>query len=98
MLHILALNVNNSYYLKLINCNTISKDFDIDEESKSKSKSCENSCTDNSVDEFLNGLNTLNKHKTLANFSENVAKSNFQYLMSTFPNVHYEIQIPPPRA
>lgn len=98
LVHLLAINVRDQYYLSFTNCTNVSKDFDLDEESKTNSKSSENNSPDDSIDVFVEDLYKNNKSKILLILGFNIKKNGFQYLINAFPKVHYEIQSPPPRA
>ena len=98
MIHLLALNVRDDYYMSFTQSSNISKDFDIEEEVTPKTKSTENNNCDNAVDDFLNSLNFTNKITSLYELTNLTGKLRFHFSLNAFPLVHYEIQSPPPRA
>lgn len=98
MVHLLAVNMQFDTYLNMISPTNISKDFDIEKESKSNSKTTEKDFVDSEVDDFLESL-TQNNKKFLMNLNlENYNKHNFQFSVNALPIVHFDIQSPPPRA
>lgn len=98
MFHILAMNIYKDYYAHLINYSTISKDFDVEEESNPKSKTNQSSNFDDSLDEYLNIPNSFHQNKNALNFVETSQRLKFHFSIGVLPIVHYEIQIPPPRV
>lgn len=98
MIHLLAINIRDDYYMAFTQCSNISKDFDIEEETMPKTKSTENNNYDNSVDDFLSNLLVTNKVSSLYEFANGTNKLKFHFSINAFPLVHYEIQSPPPRV
>jgi hypothetical protein len=98
MIHLLAINIRDDYYMSFFHCTSISKDFDIEEETIPKSKSSETNNCDNTFDDFLSSFHSSNKIASLIDFSEKVDKLTFHFSINAFPKVHYDIQSPPPRV
>jgi hypothetical protein len=97
MIHLLAINIRDDYYMSFTQCSNFSKDFDIEEESMPKTKSTESNNCDNAVDDFLSSLH-FTKVANLCEFANGTDKLKFHFSINAFPLVHYEIQSPPPRA
>jgi hypothetical protein len=94
LLHILAVNTQLDVYLKYVQGNSISKDFDIEKELETKSKS--NSENDAEFDELLQILNQIDNKQLLSLETESMSNHNFNFKENTFQLVHFEIPIPPP--
>ncbi len=99
MVHLLAVNTQFDIYLKTITPTNISKDFDIEKELETKSKSnTENDCSDSEIDEFFQNINQINKNSISFLEIELSSINNFLFCENAFPQVHFEIPIPPPDA
>jgi len=101
MFHIVAINISEEFYLKLISQSTksiVAKDFDIEEESDSQNNSGELDDFDAIDDDYLVtsfSLPLLENDKTLIEISRKIP---FFFCVNSLPQGNYEIQIPPPRA
>ncbi len=101
MFHILAINISDEFYLKLISQSTksiVAKDFDIEKESDAQNGSGESDDIDTIDDDYLVtsfSLPILENDKKLIEISQ---KFPFFFCVNSLPQGNCEIQIPPPRA
>lgn len=99
MVHLLAVNSQIDIYLKTITPTNITKDFDIEKELETKSKSnAENDCSDSEIDEFFQNINLIHKKNISLIDAELSSINNFYFSENAYPQVHFEIPIPPPDA
>ena len=93
--HIVAINTCSDLYLKLIFKSSYSINSNVEEEPDSKSKSSETDNLEIDDDEYL----VFSLPNVKGNFELDLIqfqKRNFFYSSIAFPQVHHEIQIPPP--
>jgi hypothetical protein len=93
--HLVALNTCEKFYLNLLTQSTISKDFDIEEDTDSKSKTNE---SDSFIDDYLVEEIPAFWNNSEYYFIENNNPIASNFSISTLLQGIYEIQIPPPRA
>jgi hypothetical protein len=93
--HVVALNTCEKFYLNLLTQSSISKDFDIEEDSDSKTKSNE---SDSFIDDYI-VEESSNYWKSSDLFvTENLNKISFNSPINSLQIGVYEIDTPPPRA
>lgn len=99
MIHIVALNTCADYYVKFLSSKSVAlKSFDIEEEADSKTKTTESDVFDSIDDDYL-VTSFLNLHANSdINCFENGRHLRHYFYSASFPQLHYDIQIPPPRA
>jgi hypothetical protein len=93
--HIVALNTCEKFYLNLLTQSSISKDFDIEEESDAKNKSNE---SDSFIDDYLVEQLSSCLNKLDFYFIENPTKISSNFSANALLKGIYEIDTPPPRA
>ncbi len=93
--HIVALNTCEKCYLNLLTQSSLSKDFDIEEDSDSKTKSNE---SDSFIDDYLVEQSSSCWNKSDFSFIENLNKISSNFSVNTLLKGIYEIDTPPPRA
>lgn len=99
MIHIVALNTCADDYVKFLSCNSETlKSLNIEEESDSKTKTTESDDFDSIDDDYLvTPFLSLNSSLDVNCFENGKHLRHYFYLVS-FPQLHYDIQIPPPRS
>ncbi|WP_158279510.1 hypothetical protein [Arcicella aurantiaca] len=101
-LHLLAMNICDNYYLKLIGQTSksgITKNVDLEEEeADANGKTSESDSFDDIDDDYLVesffSYNAQINHESLVF----LPKQRFHFFSVILPQLHYDIQIPPPRA
>lgn len=99
MIHIVALNTCADDYVKFLSSKSVTlKSLDIEEDSDSKTKTTESDDFDSIDDDYLvTSFLSLNIYQDVNSFE--IAKELYYHFSSiTLTQLHYEIQIPPPRA
>lgn len=99
MIHIVALNTCADDYVKFLSSKSVTlKSLDIEEESDSKTKTTESDVFDSIDDDYL-VTSFLSLHSSSdVNCFENGRHLRHYFYSVSFPQLHYDIQIPPPRA
>ncbi len=95
--HIIALNTYNDLYLNLIYKSSISINSNVEEEPDTNSKSSESDNFELDDDKFLAAALYLVNGKCELDLMQ-FQQRHFLYSSIAFQQVHYEIQIPPPRS
>ncbi len=101
MFHIVAINISEEFYLKLISQSAksiVAKDFDIEEESDSQNNSGELDDFDAIDDDYLVTSFLFSNLENEKKITEISPKRHFFFCVNSLPQGNYEIQIPPPRA
>lgn len=96
-IHIVAINTCNDLYLNLIYKSSISIKSNVEEEPDSKSKSSESDSIEIDDDKYLVSSLSLVNGKCELDLLQ-FQKRYFLNSPNALPQVHYEIQIPPPRV
>lgn len=101
MLHTLALNTCDDLYLKLLGQSSkiiLLKNIEVEEESDTKSKTGESDTLDTSDDDdyLLNISSFISTHSD-DDYASITSKLHFHFSSTILAQLHYEIQIPPPR-
>jgi hypothetical protein len=95
MIHLLAVNMQLNGYLRIINATTISKEYDLEEESESNGTN--KKIADTELDDFIHFLNPTQKNPLNISL-EYTLRHTFHFSENSLPIVHFEIQSPPPRV
>ncbi len=93
--HVTALNTCEKFYLNLLTQSSISKDFDIEEDSDSKTKSNE---SDSFTDDYVVDQSSPLLKNFEFYFTENLNKISTNFSINSLLQGIYEIVTPPPRA
>jgi hypothetical protein len=94
-LHIVALNTCEKFYLNLLTQSSISKDFDIEEDSDSKTKSSE---SDSFMDDYVVEQSSHFWNNSDFYFKENLKNTSANFSVNSLLQGINEIDTPPPRA
>jgi hypothetical protein len=93
--HLVALNTCEKFYLNLLTQSSISKDFDIEEESDSKSKTNE---SDSFMDDYVVEETPSFWNNLYDCFSQNNNHVSLNCLVNSLLQGIYKINTPPPQA